>query len=245
MTEDKQPFLSHIKELRDRLLVSVIAVAVGFVISYAVKEHIFKFLMQPFVKVMPEGSSFIFTAVTEAFLTYFKMSIITGVFLAAPVILYEIWMFVAPGLYENEKRYAFPFIVFGSAGFVGGGLFCYYFVMPTLFKFFVSYAADFITPMPDLKSYMSLCLRMLIIFGVIFQMPLLCYYLSRAGIISTRLLTSKRRYAILGVFIVSAIISPPDITSQVLLAIPLWVLYEISIVITRIFGKKETVNEQA
>jgi sec-independent protein translocase protein TatC len=245
MTEDKQPFLSHLKELRDRLVVCIIALAVAFVFTYYFKEKIFGFLMDPFVKVMPAGSSFIFTGVTEAFIAYFKISIVAALFLAAPVILYEIWMFVAPGLYEKEKKYVYPFIFFGSICFIFGALFCYYLVMPAVYRFFVSYAADFIIPMPDLKSYMSLTLKMLIIFGIIFQMPLVTFCLAKAGIINTRLLTTKRRYAILAIVILSAIITPPDVASQLFLALPLWGLYELSILITRAFGKKETSNENA
>ncbi len=243
--DDKQPLIAHLKELRDRIVVCVIAVAIAFFVTYYFKEQIFRFLMEPFIKVMPQKSSFIFIGVTEAFITYFKMSVVAALFLAAPVLLYEIWMFVAPGLYDKEKKYVYPFIFFGSIFFIAGALFCYYFVMPTAFGFFVSYAADFITPMPDLKSYMSLCLRLLLIFGFIFELPLVSYYLSKAGIINARMLSSKRRYAILGVFIVSALLTPPDVMSQLLMAIPLWGLYELSIVIARVFGKKETLDEEA
>jgi sec-independent protein translocase protein TatC len=239
MTEDKQPFLSHLKELRDRLLICVIALAVAFVFTYWFKERIFDVLMQPFIKVMPPKSSFIFTAVTEAFITYFKIALVTALFVASPVILYEFWMFVAPGLYEKEKRYVYPFIFWGSLCFLCGAMFCYFIIMPNVFRFFVGYATEFVTPMPALKSYMSLVLRMLMIFGLIFELPLVAYYLSRAGIIDARLLSNKRRYAILAIFIVSAIMTPPDVISQVLLALPLWGLYELGILIARIYGRKE------
>ena len=245
MTEEKQPFLSHLKELRDRILICIYALAIAFIFTYYFKERIFDFLMQPFIRVMPAKSSFIFTGITEAFITYFKISIVTAMFIAAPVILYEFWMFVAPGLHEKEKRYVFPFILFGSILFLCGALFCYYFVMPFIYKFFVSYAAEFIIPMPALKDYMSLTLKMLIMFGVIFELPLIVFYLSRAGIINFKMLSTKRRYAILGIFILSAIITPPDVASQLLVAIPLCGLYEISILVARIFGKKEIIDEKA
>ena len=245
MIDEKQPFVSHLKELRDRILVCVVALGIAFIFTFYFKERIFDFLMQPFVKVMPAKSSFIFTYVTEAFLTYFKMSIVTAIFIASPVILYEFWMFVAPGLYEKEKKYVLPFIFFGSLSFVCGALFCYYIVMPAVYRFFVSYGSEFVTPMPDLKGYMGLTLRMLIIFGVIFELPLIAFFLSKIGVINHRLLSSKRRYAILAIFIISAIITPPDITSQILLAIPLWGLYELSILITRFFGKKAVHDETA
>src|SRR5690606_26473521 len=127
--------------------------------------------MQPFIRVMPAQSSFIFTGLTEAFLTYFKISVVAALFLAAPVILYEFWMFVAPGLYENEKKYVYPFIFFGSLCFIFGALFCYFVIMPNIYRFFVSYAQDFVIPTPDLKNYMGLTLKLRITFGLIFELP--------------------------------------------------------------------------
>ncbi|HEY3276289.1 MAG TPA: twin-arginine translocase subunit TatC [Syntrophorhabdaceae bacterium] len=246
MTEDKLPFTSHLKELRDRLLVCIIALAVAFVFTYYFKEKMFLILMEPFIKVMPAKSSFIFTGLTEAFITYFKISIVMAVFVGSPILLYEIWMFVAPGLYDKEKKYVYPFMIFGSLCFILGAVFCYFVVLPISYKFFVSYAAEFIIPMPDLKSYMNLTLKMLLIFGLIFELPLAAFFLTKARIINARMLSSKRRYAILGIFILSAIITPPDLASQLLMVIPLWALYEISILITRIFGKrKEIENEGA
>jgi sec-independent protein translocase protein TatC len=239
MTEEKLPFTSHLKELRDRLIVCIIALAIAFIFTYYFKEKVFAILMQPFIKVMPAKSSFIFTGITEAFITYFKISFVMALFVGAPVILYEFWMFVAPGLYEKEKKFVYPFIFMGSVCFLLGAVFCYFIVMPVTYKFFVSYAADFIIPMPDLKSYMNLTLKLLVIFGLIFELPLVAFYLAKARIINAKMLSSKRRYAILGIFILSAIITPPDLSSQLLMVIPLWGLYEISILITRLFGKKQ------
>ncbi len=243
MIDEKKPFVSHLKELRDRLVVAIIGVGIAFIVTYTFKERIFQFLMQPFIAVMPAQSSFIFTSVTEAFITYFKISLVAALFLAAPVLLYEVWMFVSPGLYEKEKKYAIPFITFGSILFLVGALFCYWIVMPFIYRFFVSYAGQFIIPMPTLKDYMNLSLKMLIIFGLIFQMPLLAYYLARAGVINYRLLAGKRRYAILGIVVLSAIITPPEVTSQLLMAIPMYGLYEVSVLIARVFGKKEMKDE--
>lgn len=245
MNEEKQPFVSHLKELRDRLVICLIAIAVAFIGTFYWKEYIFRFLMDPFIRIMPENSSFVFIGVTEAFLTYFKLAFVSALFVTSPVVLFEIWRFVAPGLYEKEKKYAIPFIVFGSLFFIGGALFCYYLVMPVAFRFFVSYAAEYIIPMPDIKSYMNLTLKMLVVFGLIFQLPLLSFFLARAGIIRAATLRKKRRYAILGVFIVSALFTPPDMAGQLFLAIPLWGLYELSILIARIFGKKEISYEAA
>jgi sec-independent protein translocase protein TatC len=236
---DKEPFFSHLKELRNRLIICIIAVAVAFLITYNFKEKVFDFLMAPFVKVMPAHSSFIFMAITEAFITYFKISVVTAIFLVSPVILYQFWRFVSPGLYEKERYYVYPFIFWGSFLFLSGMTFCYFVVMPYLFKFFVGYSAEFIIPMPSLKAYMSLALKMLAFFGFIFEMPLVAYFLSKAGIINYRMLSAKRRYAILAIFVVAAMFVSADAVSLILVAFPLWGLYEMSILIARIFGDKE------
>lgn len=238
-SDDKKPFLSHLEELRSRLVVSLLGVGVAFLITYGFKEKIFEFLMQPYIKIMPEHSYFIFTYVTEAFITYLKVSFVAALFLASPLILYEIWMFVAPGLYEHEKRYVYPFIIFGSILFLLGALFSYYVVIPFVYRFFVSYAAEFLVPMPDLKGYMGLTLKFLILFGLVFQLPLLAYYLGRAGILRYESIKKKRRVAILGIFIVSALLTPPDVMSQILLALPLMGLFEISLQVIRLSQKRK------
>ncbi|MCS7281492.1 MAG: twin-arginine translocase subunit TatC [Desulfobacterota bacterium] len=235
---DKKPFLAHLEELRRRLIVCLSGIGFSFIITYSFKERIFEFLMKPYLKVMPDQSGFIFTYITEAFVTYLKVAFVAAIFLASPLILYEIWMFVAPGLYEHEKRYVYPFIFFGSILFVSGALFSYFVVIPYVYRFFVSFAQEFVVPMPDLKGYMGLTLKMLILFGFVFELPLVMYYLGKAGVISSETLKRKRKFAILGIFIVSAFLTPPDVTSQILLAFPLIGLYEISILILKVFGKK-------
>jgi sec-independent protein translocase protein TatC len=242
-TDNKQPFLSHLKELRDRILVCLAAIGIAFILTYYYKENIFLFLMEPFLKVMPLKSSFIFTGITEAFVTYFKISIVSSLFLVLPVILYEFWSFVSPGLYEKEKRYVYPFMFWGSLCFLSGIAFCYFVIMPVLYKFFVSYSTEFIVPLPDLKNYMNLTLKMLALFGLIFEVPLIFYYLSKAGIVNYKILASKRRYAILVIFIISAIIATSDAAGLIMVALPLWGLYEISILIVKLFAKKEILNE--
>jgi sec-independent protein translocase protein TatC len=242
--DEKQPFISHLKELRQRLVISLLSVCVAFALTYFFRERVNIFLLQPFKNVMPPGSSFIFTGVTEAFLTYFKIWILTAVTVASPVIIHQMWMFVSPGLYEKERRYVYPLIFWGSLSFALGVVFCYFIVMPNLYRFFVSYASDLVIPMPDLKGYVSLTLKLLVIFGFLFELPLVAYFLAKVGILNHRFLAKKRRYAILGAFILSAIITPPDPVSQILIAMPLWGLYELSVVIARLFGKKEkTANE--
>jgi len=226
-------------------MISLLAVCLAFAVTYFFRDRVNLFLLQPFKKVMPAGSSFIFTGVTEAFITYFKIWIITAVTVASPVIIYQMWMFVAPGLYEKERKYVYPLILWGSFFFAVGVAFCYVIVMPYLYRFFISYASDLVIPMPDLKSYVSLTLKLLVVFGFLFELPLVAYFLAKVGIINHRFLVKKRRYAILGAFVLSAVITPPDPVSMTLVALPLWGLYELSVVIAKIFGKKEIVNEQA
>lgn len=244
MKEEKQPFLAHLTELRNRLLVAVVALGIALILTYSYKEEIFGLLMRPMVAVMPKGSSFIFTSVTEAFMAYFKLSVVSAVFVSSPVILYELWMFVAPGLYEKEKRYMFPFIIFGSALFVVGALFCYFLVMPFLFRFFIAFGADFIVPMPSLSDYIGLAIKLLIMFGLMFELPLLVYYLARIGVVRYETLARKRRYALLIIFVVSAVVTPPEVVSQLLMVVPLYGLYEVSILIARLFGKRKKAEEE-
>ncbi len=227
------------------MMICLLAVCLAFVVTYFFRDRVNVFLLQPFKKVMPAGSSFIFTGVTEAFLTYFKIWIITAVTIASPMIIYQMWMFVAPGLYEKERRYVYPLILWGSFFFAVGVAFCYVIVMPYLYRFFVSYASDLVIPMPDLKAYVSLTLKLLVVFGFLFELPLVAYFLAKVGIINYRFLVKKRRYAILAAFILSAVITPPDPVSMTLVAVPLWGLYELSVVIAKFFGKKEIVDEQA
>jgi sec-independent protein translocase protein TatC len=237
MREDKAPLVSHLTELRNRLVISLIGIAVAFVFTYFFKEWIFAFLMHPFIAVMPPASSFIFTSVTEAFLTYFKISIVAALFLASPLVLYEIWMFVAPGLYDKEKRYIIPFVSFGTLLFLTGAAFCYFIAMPYVFRFFVSYAGPSIVPMPSLREYMNMALKMILIFGIMFLLPMAAYFLSKIGILNYKSLRKKRKYAFLAIVIISAIITPPEISSQILMIVPMYGLFEISLIIARIWGK--------
>lgn len=242
MDEEKRPFLDHLRELRERVVISLVAVGIAFVFTYLFKERLFSWLMHPFLVVMPKGSSFIFTSVTEAFLTYFKVAFVSAVFLASPVILYEMWMFVSPGLYEREKKFLYPFIIFGSISFVAGALFCYFVFMPTIFRFFVSYATPFVIPMPALRPYVNLVLKMVLIFGLVFQLPVLSFYLSRARILDFRALSRKRGYVIISIFILSALLTPPDVVSQLLVALPMWGLFEVSLLIAKKFRGKEELD---
>jgi len=195
--------------------------------------------MRPLVQALPPGSSLVFTAVPEAFFTYLKAALLAGIFFSAPFILYQIWAFVSPGLYAREKKYVFPYIFVSSAFFLAGALFCYFIVFPVIFRFFLSFASESIRPLPAIKEYLTLTIKLLLAFGLLFQWPALVLFLSRMGVVSAPFLASNRKYAILIIFIAAAVLTPPDLISQLLLAGPLLAIYEGSIWLAKIFGKKE------
>lgn len=239
MEEEKLPLTSHLEELRKRIIICLVAIGVGFCISYFFVEHIFAFISRPLTAVLPHDSSFIFTGITEAFFTYLKLSLFSGIFLASPVIIFQLWKFVAPGLYENEKKYLLPFIFFGTFFFVAGIAFCYFIVLPAAFKFFVSYNTSTIRMLPSLGEYLSFTCIFLLAFGIVFEVPVVIICLAKLGIIKEKHLTSNRKIVIIGAFIVSAILTPtPDAINQSLMALPLIVLYELSIFMVRFIEKK-------
>ncbi len=229
----------HLRELRNRLIISVVAVGIASAVSYAFIEPIFAFLSQPLRAVLPRGTPLIFSSYPEAFFTYIKLALTCGVFLASPVILYEMWAFVAPGLYEHEKRWALPFVVASSVFFVGGGIFGYMVVFPAAFRFLASYTGEWLKLLPNMSEYFSLTVKLLLGFGLAFELPILMVFMGLIGIIDARMLRKNRKYAILIIFIAAAIITPtPDVMNQVLLAGPLLLLYELSILMVWLLGKK-------
>ena len=238
MADDKIPFTSHLEELRKRLIACVISVVIGFIISYFFSEQLFDILVKPLQKELPPDSLLIFTGLPEAFFVYLKISLFAGIFLSCPVILWEIWGFVAPGLYDHEKKYIYPFVIFSSILFIIGLLFCYFIVFPFAFKFFMGYSSDIIRALPSIKEYLSFALKLLLAFGIIFELPVFVLFLAKMGIVNEKMLRNQRKFAILGIFVVAAVLTPPDVVSQVLMAVPLILLYEISIYVAKIFGKK-------
>lgn len=238
--DEKLPFTEHLDELRKRLIVCLAAVGVGFIASYGFKEKLFTILTRPLIRVMPSGDKLIFTGLPEAFFTYLKVAFLSGLILAAPVIIYEFWMFVSPGLYRREKRILIPIVLLSTLFFVGGALFGYFVVFPYGFKFFMGFASDTIQPLPSMKEYLAFSSKLLLAFGLIFELPLAITFLARLGIVSTPFLTKNRKYAILLFFTVAAILTPPDVVTQIMMALPLILLYEISIIGARIFGKKRS-----
>ena len=243
-TDDKIPLTAHLEELRNRLIKSFIAVVVGFGLCYGFKEKLFQILTQPLISVMREGETLIYTGLPEAFFTFLKVSFLGGLMIASPVIIYQFWMFVAPGLYDREKRLLLPIVFLSTIFFVGGALFGYFIVFPYGFEFFLGFATETIRPMPSMKEYLSFSAKLLLAFGVVFELPLVITFLARLGIVSVPFLKKNRKYAILVFFIGAAILTPPDVVTQIMMALPLMLLYEISIIGARIFGRKKEAPEE-
>jgi len=241
--EDKVPFTAHLEELRQRLIVCFVAIGIGFVLAYGFKEKLFQILTRPLISVMQAGDNMIFTGLPEAFFTYLKVAFLAGIMLAAPVIIYQFWMFVAPGLYHKEKRLLVPIVLLSSIFFIGGALFGYFIVFPFGFKFFLGFATDSIRPLPSMKEYLAFAAKLLLAFGLVFELPLIITFLAKLGLVSVDFLKKNRKYALLLFFVFAAILTPPDVVTQIMMALPLMVLYEISIIGARIFGKKESIQE--
>lgn len=245
-TDEKQPFLSHLEELRKRLVHAAIAIGACFVVAYIFSERLFQLLVKPLKDVMPEGERLIFTNLPEMFLTYIKVAFVAGILVAAPVIFYEMWRFIAPGLYQHEKKYAVPFVVSSTLLFVGGALFGYFVVFPFGFEFFMAFANDYVKALPSVKQYFSFAIKLLLAFGAVFELPVIIFFLTKIGVVTPDLLKKKRKYAILLTFALAAILTPPDVITQLMMAGPLIILYEIGILISRLaYKKKQTETETA
>lgn len=272
MDEKKLPFTEHLRELRIRLRNAVIALGIAWAICFALSDVIFGFLARPLVTTWT-GKGFPnahlnFGSMTEPFWTYFEVSLWAAVFLSSPVIFHQIWKFVAPGLYEKERRVAIPFAVFSALFFIGGALFCYFFVLETAFDFFLSYSTSSIgdlreklgfvdinptgSPLglkPELfmGQYLDLTMKFLLGFGIIFELPLLIFFLSYVGMVTHRSLWKFNKYAVVISFIVGAILTPgPDVVSQLMMSIPMIVLYNLSIIIAFVVtrGKEKKLAEE-
>jgi sec-independent protein translocase protein TatC len=236
--DDKIPFTAHLDELRTRLIRCFIAIGIGFAASYLFKEKLFDILVKPLASVMEAGDTLIFTGLPEAFFTYLKVSLLSGIMLASPIIIYQFWMFVAPGLYKKERQILLPIVFLSTVFFVGGSLFGYFIVFPWGFKFFLGFATETIRPLPSMKEYLSFSSKLLLAFGLVFELPLVLTFLARLGVVSVEFLKKNRKYALLIFFAGAAILTPPDVVTQVMMALPLMLLYEISIIGARVFGKK-------
>ena len=229
--EDDEPMslMGHLNELRRRLFRIVIIVILGFVAFYGVSEQLYAYLSAPLRACLPEGSKLVYTSPQGAFFTYMKVALVASLFGTSPFSFYQIWAFIAPGLYREEKRAVLPLAFFSSIFFLAGASFCFLLVFPIAFQFFMGFATDTIVPMISVEEYLSFALKLLIAFGVVFEMPLFAYFLARFGVLTPEFMRRSRRYAVLVIFIVAAILTPPDVFSQVLMALPMLLLYEVSI----------------
>jgi sec-independent protein translocase protein TatC len=235
----KMSFLEHLDELRKRLIVAISSIAVGFLIGLLFVDRVEAFVMRPLYEILPEGGSFIFTGPPEAFFIRMKIAALIGLMVAAPVVISQVWLFIAPGLYAHEKRFAIPFVLFSTVFFVAGAAFSHFVVFRWAWQFFGSYSTDYMVFMPSLRETFSLYVRMLLGIGLVFEMPTLVLFLARMGVVTAGFLWRQTKYAILLIFIVAAIITPtPDPVTQTLMAGPMLGLYLISIVIAWVFQKR-------
>ncbi len=245
---DSNSFTSHFIELRSRLLNSLIFIFIVFIISYIFAEQIYNFLVEPYAKVVKDDQvsrRLIFTALHETFITYIKVAFFAAIFLGSPVLLIQIYKFIAPGLYKNEKRAILPYLISTPILFLLGGLLVYYLVMPLAIKFFLSFetiGSNSNLPIQleaKVNEYLSLIMRLIFAFGISFQLPVLLNLLARIGVVNSNYLKTRRRYVIVIIFAMAAILTPPDPITQVGLAIPLLLLYELSIFTVRFIEKKK------
>ncbi len=244
-------FTSHLTELRKRLIYCFISLFVIFAISYTFAEYIYSFLVQPYASAVQsdiENRRLIFTALQEAFLTYLKVSFFAAIFLTSPIILMQIWKFIAPGLYKNEKRALLPYLVATPILFFLGGLLVYYLVMPIAIKFFLSFETQSLSnSLPiqleaKVNEYLSLIMKMIFAFGISFQLPVVLNLLAKIGVVDSKFLKDRRKYVVVIIFSVAAILTPPDPITQIGLAIPLLILYELSIFSVKLIEKKSKEN---
>lgn len=237
------PLMDHIVELRSRLVWAVAALIVCFAISFYFSENIFNFLVEPLKAAFPDGkATLIFTKLYEAFFVEIKVAMFSAFFLAFPIIAAQLYAFVAPGLYSNEKRAFLPFLLATPVLFLAGAALAYYIVMPTAFEFFLNFQKNESglnqQALPSMSDYLSLVMQFILAFGICFQLPILLLLLNRAGIVSRQQLKSFRRFMIVGAFLLAAILTPPDVISQLMLGIPLILLYEVSLIIIYFTEKK-------
>lgn len=234
VTEDKeQPFVSHLVELRDRLLKVILAVLLVFLGLMPWAAQIYDILAHPMMLALPEGTKMIATGVVTPFLVPIKVTLLVAFVGALPIVLYQAWAFVAPGLYSHEKRLALPLVLASTLLFLIGMAFCYFFVFGVVFKFINQFAPASITPAPDIEQYLAFVMTMFMAFGVTFEVPVVVLVLVGAGVVSLQKLREIRPYAIVAAFVIAAIVTPPDVVSQLMLAVPLVLLFELGLLLAR------------
>ena len=236
----EQPFVTHLIELRDRLVKALLAMAVAFVVLaiYPGPSGLYDMLAAPLVAHMPKGTTLIATSVISPFMVPIKITMMTAFLMALPVILYQLWAFIAPGLYNHEKKLVMPLIISSTLLFFAGVAFCYFFVFGQVFKFIQSFAPKSITAAPDIEAYLSFVLNMFLAFGATFEVPVVLVILAHMGIVSVAKLKAFRSYFIVIAFVIAAVVTPPDVVSQLALAVPMILLYEVGIWAAQLAGGK-------
>lgn len=230
--------ISHLLELRDRVVRMAIALVVTFIPSMIFSKKIFHLLAVPLQEQLQVGTTMIATSVTTAFTAPLKLAFYVALFAAMPYILYQLWGFVAPGLYRNEKRFAVPLLVSSIVLFYAGAAFAYFFVLPRAFEFFVNFAPEGIVVTPDISNYLDLALGWFLAFGIAFEVPVVVVLLTLTGLVTVEKLAASRGYVVIGIFVVAAVLTPPDPMSQIAMAIPMWLLFEGGLIFSRILNRK-------
>jgi sec-independent protein translocase protein TatC len=243
-TDQPLPLVAHLTELRDKLLRAILAVLIMFLCLFPFANEIYTFVSEPLRTLLPEGSTMIATGVASPFLTPFKLTLVAAVFLAIPYVLYQIWSFIAPGMYRHEKRLAIPLLVSSVLLFYAGASFAYFVVFPLIFLFFTSVGPEGITMMTDINSYLDFVLKLFFAFGLAFEIPIAAVLMIWAGITTPEALAKKRPYIIVGCFVFGMLLTPPDIISQALLAVPMWILFEIGVFFGRFIQREDPDAEE-
>ena len=242
--EKPQSLMDHFRELRGRLLRIFVSIIAGFLICWGFSERLADLLYLPLVRVLPvDGdmpSSIIFTGIAEAFFTHLKLALVAGIFVVSPYIFYQIWSFIAPGLYTEEKRFIMPVAVCSAICFILGALFCYLVVFPNAFGFFMTYSQGPFKAMPGMEEYFDFTTQLILAFGLVFELPVFSFFLARFGLVTAKSMRAFRRYFVVVALILGAVLTPPDVLSQILMACPMILLYEVSILIAAAVGRKKT-----
>lgn len=238
INEETQPLTAHLIELKKRLTIAVAVYLIGVLVLMNFSDEIYNFISAPLRQFLPEGSHMVFIGAPEVFFTYLKVALVVSLFATAPVTFYEIWAFVAPGLYKHERRIFLGYFLSSLVLMLAGGAFAYFVVFPLAFKFFLGFATDQILAMPAVKEYLSFALKLLFAFGLSFQIPIALMLLARMELVDPESLAKKRRFVILWVFVFGALLTPPDAVSQVLLAVPMLVLFEVGLLLARLGRKR-------
>lgn len=243
--DQEQPLISHLVELRQRLMRSVLAVFILFLALFYFANDLYLFLSAPLTALLPEGTSMIATDVTSPFFAPFKLTLVAAIGLAMPYILHQIWSFIAPGLYSNEKRLAIPLLVSSVILFYAGVAFAYFVVFPLVFGFFTSVGPENVAVMTDISSYLNFVLKLFFAFGIAFEIPIATLLLIKSGAISAQELASKRAYVIVVCFVFGMLLTPPDVISQSLLAVPMWLLFEVGLFMSRFLVSTPKTDESS